>query len=113
MTNCRQCGAPVPPSIGRTGGRAKAFCAPACRIAWTKRDQAAKRAARGPDTADRPAYSHSSEIAGRRAEIDRTPALRAQLDRLRAPRPRVPVHELLRRLELDGLREKTKKESQA
>lgn len=115
MTACRQCGAPVPPSIGRTGGRAKAFCGKECRDTWLKADQAAKRRTAKETEAptDRAHYAgNPREIAGRRAEIDRTPELRAALERLKNPQ-RMPLVERLRRLEADGLRYRKESNAQA
>lgn len=105
MNACRQCGAPVPPS--QRPGRVLKYCSPACRTIWndiTSREK--RRIKRGSDAGMHgPTYAMiNREFTGRRKEIERTQTLRAQLDRLRAPRPRVPVRELLRRLELDGIR---------
>jgi hypothetical protein len=115
MTACRQCGALVPPTIGRLGGMPKAFCGKACRDTWTKIDQKAKRAAQreiGEAPVDKPAWSPAREIANRRAEIDRTPSLRAALERVKNPQ-RMPLVKRLRRLEADGLRYRKESNAQA
>lgn len=109
MITCRQCGAPVPAPVGRHGGRQKVFCTAACRIAWTKQDARAKKQAAknaGAVEVERKTYPGCPrEIENRRTEINQSPTLRAHLDRLRFTRQTsAPVRELLRRLELDGIR---------
>jgi len=93
----------------------KAFCCADCRIVWTKIDLKAKRSAQreiGEAPIDKPAWSPAREIANRRAEIDRTPELRAALERLKNPQ-RMPLVERLRRLEADGLRLRKESNAQA
>jgi hypothetical protein len=86
----------------------KVFCGKPCRDAWTLADQKSKRKAakeEGEAPVDKPAWSPARELANRRAEIDRTPSLRAALERCRrgAIHP-ITVAERLRQIELDRRR---------
>jgi len=100
VTTCRHCGDALPPSKRR--GKKRVFCRPECTKAWNAEHQKCLSRARGSEPkADRAHFAGSTkEFASRYEEIQKTPALRAALERLRKTPPRcVPMETRFRELE--------------